>query len=215
MTRENKAWKRRWRDGNIGFHQEEVNPLLLEHWPKLVPDPTSTVLVPLCGKSLDLLWLRGRGHRVVGVELSELAARAFFEENKLNATERRRDSFLVLEHDGIEIWVGDFFALTAAHIGAVNAWYDRAAVVALEPERRSAYAAQVGSLLDTPAQALMLTFDYPMEERSGPPFSVSVDDVKRHFEPLFTVVPLDCIDLTEGNRWELSRVWKPVINLSR
>ena len=215
MASENKAWKKRWRDGNIGFHQEQVNALLVEHWPRLVADTSSSVLVPLCGKSLDMLWLRQRGHRVVGVELSEIAARAFFAENGLNVTETSRDSFLVLEHDGIEIWVGDFFALTSNHLGTVSSWYDRAAVVALAPDRRGAYADQVASLLSANAQALMLTFDYPADERDGPPFSVSLEEVRSHFEPLFTVKSLDCIDLTDGNRWELSRVWKPVIHLSR
>ena len=31
----------------------------------------AAVLVPLCGKSLDLVWLAEQGHAVIGVELAE------------------------------------------------------------------------------------------------------------------------------------------------
>lgn len=42
-----------------------------------------SVLVTLCGKTLDLLWLCEQGHEVTGVELVEVAAKEFFEENNV------------------------------------------------------------------------------------------------------------------------------------
>ena len=60
-------WKERWVRGEIGFHQAEVEPGLVTHLGGLAP---TRVLVPLCGKSLDLAWLATQGHQVVGVELS-------------------------------------------------------------------------------------------------------------------------------------------------
>lgn len=215
MSSENQAWKQRWREGKTGFHQDEINPQLVEYWPDLVADATCPVLVPLCGKSSDMVWLSKRGHAVVGVELSELAGRAFFAEQGIEATASQRDSFLVLSGGGIDIWIGDFFELTTEHIGAIPAWYDRAAVVALEPGRRAAYAAQIARLLSPRATGFMLTFDYPAEERPGPPFSVSYADVEHHFGEQFDLTLLDCLDLTPGNRWELSRIDKPVIRLQR
>lgn len=211
----NDGWKRRWREGNIGFHQDDVNAELTRFWPQLVPDESAVVLVPLCGKSTDMIWLVRRGHRVVGVELSELAARAFFEDNGLRCSERTVGQFLVLESDGIEIWVGDFFALKPDMLPSLTAWYDRAAIVALEPAMRPAYAEQVDRLLQHDADGFMLTFDYPVNERKGPPFSVSFTDVEAAFGHAFTIRQLDCLDLTEGNRWELSRVLKQVVSLRR
>lgn len=213
MSDDNDAWIKRWEEGNTGFHQEEINAHLISHWERIVPDRQSTVLVPLCGKSKDMLWLRNRGHRVVGAELSELAARAFFLENDLVAEERQSGPFVVLSAGGIEIWVGDFFELTPQRVGKLDAWYDRAAVVALEPSVRQRYLAQLKLLLGSKAVGLMLTFDYPAEERNGPPFSVSFQDVEQIFGERFRLKLIDCVDLTEGNRWELSRVWKPVIEL--
>ncbi len=215
MDESSDAWKRRWREGNIGFHQEDTNAQLIQFWSGLVPDECATVLVPLCGKTLDMLWLRSRGHRVVGVELSELAARAFFDEAELNARETRRGEYLVLDADGVEIWVGDFFSLTPDMIGTIDAWFDRAAIVALEPSLRRWYAEQISSLLHDESIGFMLTFEYPSEERDGPPFSVSFQDVEEAFSGLYRGELLDCLDLTEGNRWQLSRVLKPVVSLRR
>ena len=42
-----------------------------------------SILVTLCGKSLDLPWLCEQGHDVVGVELSAVAAKQLFEENNI------------------------------------------------------------------------------------------------------------------------------------
>ena len=42
-----------------------------------------SVFVPLCGKTLDMVWLCQQGHTVVGCELSEIAALDFFKENSI------------------------------------------------------------------------------------------------------------------------------------
>ena len=73
------TWLERWRDGRTGWHETDGSALLKRHWPRLVRG--SRVLVPLCGKSVDLLWLASQGLEVSGVEISGLAIRAFFDEN--------------------------------------------------------------------------------------------------------------------------------------
>ena len=76
-------WQQRWQTNQIGFHEATPHPLLLRHWPRLTLAPGSRVFVPLCGKSLDLLWLRTQGHEVIGVELSAIGVDAFFAEAAL------------------------------------------------------------------------------------------------------------------------------------
>ncbi len=78
-------WHKRWADNQIGFHQGQVNSYLQTHWPALGLETGSRVLVPLCGKSLDLVWLAGQGYRVLGVELSRRAVEDFFREHGLEA----------------------------------------------------------------------------------------------------------------------------------
>ena len=84
--RDNELWQQSWRDRDIAFHQHVVNPHLVKFWQNLRLTAADRVFVPLCGKSLDLLWLAEQGHPVIGVELSPLAVRAFFRENKLHPT---------------------------------------------------------------------------------------------------------------------------------
>ena len=171
-------WLERWQQNQIGFHQGRVNPYLQQFWPQLGIAPASRVFVPLCGKSSDMLWLRAQGHEVVGVELSELAIRAFFEENGLTVEVRGEDGFLIFEGDGIRLYCGDFFHLAPNHVAGVSAVFDRAALIALPPELRSDYVAHLHELLAPDTQALLVTFEYPQTQMQGPPFSVEEAEVR-------------------------------------
>ena len=102
-------WQNRWRNGQIGFHQPSVDRSLERHWPALNLGPSSRgsaprVFVPLCGKSLDLLWLRDQGHVVTGVELSATALEAFCMENGIPARRRIQDDFDVYEAGNLELY---------------------------------------------------------------------------------------------------------------
>src|SRR5208337_3607888 len=114
-------WHERWRSGQIGFHQSSADRNLTRHWPSLRLARGSRVFVPLCGKSLDMLWLRDRGHRVIGVELSATAVEAFCMENGIPARRRVGAGFDVYEAPGLELFRGDFFGMTTAMLGAVDA----------------------------------------------------------------------------------------------
>jgi thiopurine S-methyltransferase len=166
-------WLERWRDGRIGFHRAEPNPRLIEHAALL--SGAIRVLVPLCGKSLDLEWLVVHGFEVTGVELSELAASAFFAERGLTPSVRRQASFVVYEHGNLAIWVGDFFATSSAELGLFDAVYDRAALIALPPELRPQYAAHLQTLLAPQAKLLLVTLH--TDASGGPPFSVAPEEV--------------------------------------
>ncbi len=170
-------WLERWEKGEIGFHQDDINPHLLHYWRELSAAPDAKVFVPLCGKTRDMLWLRQQGHAVLGVELSAIAVDAFFRENGY-APERISGEHL--QHciaDGIDIICGDFFDLTKDDLRGVTAVYDRASLVALPPDMRQRYAAHLMEILPATAQILLVTFDYPQPEMAGPPFAVSPDEV--------------------------------------
>lgn len=171
-------WLERWERQEIGFHQDEINPHLIEHWQELAPAPGATVFVPLCGKSRDMLWLRRRGHAVRGVEISPIAARAFFEENGYEPRHLTSDRHEHYEADDIRIYCGDFFDLGKDDLKGVGAVYDRASLVALPPEMRQRYADHLVEILPPGTKILLLTFDYPQAEMPGPPFAVSPDEVQ-------------------------------------
>jgi thiopurine S-methyltransferase len=183
-------WKQRWQRGEIGWHSDEINRHLAEHWPDLGVPADSTVLVPLCGKSLDLLWLAGRGHRVLGVELSGLAVEAFFAENGLIPVVDDMGPFRRYSAEEIVLLAGDFFALEPAQVASVGAVYDRASLIALPPGMRPAYAARLTALLPAGVRSLLITLDYDQSAMDGPPFSVGPGEVAALFGDHFDIDPI-------------------------
>ncbi|SBV51763.1 thiopurine S-methyltransferase [Xanthomonas bromi] len=106
-------WLERWQLGHTGFHQPEVLPLLQKHWPVLQLSKQARVLVPLCGKTLDMHWLAAQGHRVLGVEVSPLAVAHFFDEAGLQPQRHNSPAGEHFIAGPIEIICGDAFALDA------------------------------------------------------------------------------------------------------
>jgi len=188
-------WHERWQAGQIGFHQSEVHPFLAGWWPRLGLPTAARVYVPLCGKSLDMVWLAGLGHTVVGSELSALAVRDFFAERGLSPSRTERGGFVCHAAGPWELFEGDALALTPALLGPVDAAYDRAALVALPPDLRRRYADSLAELLPRGARVLLVSFEYPQEMKGGPPFSVDADEIHGLFEPAFAVQQLERLDV--------------------
>lgn len=166
-------WLQRWKDGRIGFHQGAVDPCLVQH--QSVFAESIRVLVPLCGKSVDLEWLVVEGYEVVGVELSEIAARAFFAERGFTPERSEEEPFVRYRYGNVTIYVGDFFAVTADRIGSFDGVYDCAAMIALPADDRERYRARLRTLLTPKAKLLLLTLHH--DAPGGPPFSVSPAEV--------------------------------------
>jgi thiopurine S-methyltransferase len=170
-------WLERWEKQETGFHQDEINPHLKRYWTELSLARGSEVFVPLCGKSRDMLWLRKQGHQVLGVELSDIAAQAFFNENGYTPDRSDSGNFTRYEADEMRLLCGDFFDLGQDDLEKVTSVFDRAALVALPPDMRERYVQHLVSILPPVTQILLVAFDYPQSEMSGPPFAVSVDEV--------------------------------------
>lgn len=182
-------WLERWVSGQIGFHREEVNPLLLRHHALL--GTGSRVLVPLCGKSHDLAWLAAQGHEVVGIELSALAVAAFFAEQRLRPVVDKQAKFTRHHAGRIDILCGDYFDVGVEDVGPVTAWYDRAALIALPETMRERYVRHTAKLLPAGARGLLITLDYEPPIASGPPFSVSEAEVRMRHARDFTVASIE------------------------
>jgi thiopurine S-methyltransferase len=178
MNRE--FWINRWKENRIGFHKPGVNPLLERFWPTVAAAPGRT-LAPLCGKSDDLVWIAGRGHNVVGVELSEIAARSFASEQGLDVTFVEGPQFTVMRGGPITYLIGDFFDLTPKDAGLFDLVYDRAALIAMPEDRRPAYIRQLLTLLEPGAQILLIAMEYDPEQMPGPPHAVPESEIRTLF----------------------------------
>lgn len=171
-------WIERWEKNQIGWHEAEGNRHLKSHWTL----SGRRVLVPLCGKSVDMLWLADRGNEVVGVELSPIAAEAFFVEQSIAYQKSDDEGLNFMSADGrIRIVTGDFFDFSETGFDAV---YDRAALIALPPELRPRYAKHLAGRLVESAAHLLVSLEYDAPEAKGPPFSVMGREVSELFPHL-------------------------------
>lgn len=212
-------WQARWAENQIGFHQRETNPYLERYWPQLQLPVGCQVLVPLCGKTLDMLWLAGQGHRVLGVELAERAVEDFFAEQGLEYEVSQHGNLRRYRAGAIEILQGDFFAVSAADVADCRALYDRAALIALPPGMRDDYVAHLVRILPSPCDGLLVTLDYEQARLDGPPFSVPEAEVRRHLEADWQVELLERCNVLEKN-WKfasrgLDSLHEPVFRLRR
>ena len=177
-------WHQKWKENRIGFHQADFNRWLQSWWS--AQQQGEPVLVPLCGKSRDLLWLSGQGHPVDGFEPCELAITQFFGENNLSAETSEVGPYRCHRHDDLRIYQGDFFAVP--ELGCrYRLAYDRAALIALPTAMRRQYATLMSRLIEAGGQVLLVTLEYQPGQQVQPPFSVGEVEVRTLFERDFSV----------------------------
>jgi thiopurine S-methyltransferase len=193
-------WLERWQANDIGFHQPHIHDQLQRCWPKLNVPKGGPVLVPLCGKSRDMVWLGEHGFDVLGIELSERAIADFFREQALTPVRSRRGAFDAFTSLPYTLLQGDIFDVVADVVPGVAAAYDRAALVALKPDQRACYAARLAAVMPAGAALLLITLDYPVAEMAGPPFAVTDSDVTALFGDTFTIDILEQRDGLEASQ---------------
>ncbi|MCH7312610.1 thiopurine S-methyltransferase [Acinetobacter sp. ANC 4805] len=204
-------WHDKWQTNNIGFHQDQPYPLLTQHLQSLNLNSNARLFVPLCGKSLDLAWLIKQGYHVVGIDLSPIAIQALIIDLGLSFKETQSGELTHYQHPQIELFVGDFFQLTAQQLGDVDAVYDRAALIALPSQMRSQYTQH---LLDITKQApqLLISLEYDQNLLQGPPFSVPEHELTEHYATHYQIKLLETMTenlkgkvIAHENVWSLSK----------
>ena len=190
-------WHNRWQTNQTGWHERTVNPLLIAHFPALAVPPGGRVFVPLCGKSLDLGWLLSRGYAVAGAELSELAVTQLFAELGMEPRISTVGKLTLFRGKKIDIFVGDIFDLTRDILGPLDAVYDRAALVALPEPLRAQYTAHLKAITAMAPQ-LVIGYEYDQTVVAGPPFSVTSDELHRHYSDGYALTLLARVDVPGG-----------------
>ncbi|WP_372654723.1 thiopurine S-methyltransferase [Halobacteriovorax sp.] len=179
---EREFWEKAWDERNIGFHMSETNAFLKWAIENQVIQKRKTALVPLCGKTLDLIFLRDLGFSVYGVELAEKAVLEFFNENDLEFSIKQSENFKIFETRGITIFCGDLFKLTSSNIPEVDFIYDRASNVALPPEMREDYYKKIKELSSANTEMLLLTGHSLDNDKHGPPFSIPKNEIEAAYK---------------------------------
>jgi thiopurine S-methyltransferase len=151
-------WHERWKRNETAFHEGHPNPLLVTYFGALSLAAGSRIFVPLCGKSLEQLFVE------LGVEpfISALGDIDLWSTNNL------------------DIFVGDLFAVSRNMLGPVDAIYDRAALVALPEQVRNRYGTHLRDITEEAPQ-LLICYEYDQRVMDGPPFSIDAEEVHRHY----------------------------------
>lgn len=170
-------WHQKWHEQELGFHLPQVHPLLQRYLGHLSLEASQTVFLPLCGKTLDIGYLLEQGVAVTGAELSEKAVTDLFASLDYPPDLTPWKGGNCYRHGNLTVFQGDIFALRPDELGAVDAIYDRAALIALPDAMRERYARHLITLTDKAPQ-LLITLEYDQQQMDGPPFSVDEKQVK-------------------------------------
>ncbi len=198
---EKEFWLGKWERHEIGFHQAEYSPYLVKYWNKLATDK-GTVFVPLCGKTKDMLFFVEQGHKVIGVELSEIACNEFFADNNIEYEVEQLDKLKLYKAKDLQIYCGDLFDLDPAILSDVSYVFDRASLIALPHEIRLRYVDFMDQHIGN-AKYFLITIHFDNQE-VGPPFAMNADMVTQYFGSRFAIEPIESKELP----LEMARVHK-------
>ena len=193
-------WHKRWQEDRIGFHKAAVHEDLDEFADSFLTG-AKRILIPLCGKSLDLDYLAGRGHEVIGVELVEKAVVQVFEDAGRVPEVRELGPIKVYRHDSLTVYCGDVFDVGPEVVGPIDRIWDRAALVALDSSVRPKYVKHLRSLAEPGARLLQNVMEYDQSVMDGPPWSISEAEIRQHYGDL-TIDVLRQQDVIDEVRWK-------------
>ncbi|PUA30122.1 MAG: thiopurine S-methyltransferase [Cellvibrio sp. 79] len=190
-------WLHKWENNDIGFHNQQANPLLVKHLEQLGLPSGSRLFLPLCGKTLDIGWLLAKGYKVAGAELSRLAVIQLFDELGFTPQISRLGELEAYSANNLVIFIGDIFKLTESLLGEVDAVYDRAALVALPTSMRAHYTRHLMDITHN-SQQLLISFEYDQSQMEGPPFSVPASEIDQYYGSHYNLQLLASADVEGG-----------------
>jgi thiopurine S-methyltransferase len=201
---EHTFWHNKWDRNQVGFHLDYVQPLLERNLALFQVNNQlkkyDTVFVPLCGKTLDIGFLLNKGYQVIAIELSEIAVVSIFKQLSIEPIISEWSAGKVYQSEGLNVFVGDFFALTQQDIclegKGISLVYDRAALIALPEDMRIAYAQHIAKITQSAPQ-LLITLDYDQTVSGGPPFAVSAQEVEALYAATYSIQLITEADIIE------------------
>ncbi|XP_068093060.1 thiopurine S-methyltransferase-like [Hyperolius riggenbachi] len=169
------------------------------------------ILFPLCGKAVDMKWLADMGHNIVGVDVSEMGIKEFFEEQDVpyveESIEGLPDAKLFKSTSGnISLYCCSIYDISTSLLGKFDGIWDRGALVAVNPSDRERYVNVLLPLLNKDCRYLIVTVEYDASIHPGPPFHIPDSDIQHLFGSAFNFKVLKKIDaLTDQQRaWGLN-----------
>ena len=182
---------------SLKVEQNQDGTFTLE-WDK--DDPTWNFLNGLTAKEIQ--------------DMVEQAVKTFFTENELEYESVNIGKHTKYSSQPFTIFHRNLLDLDAGLIQA-DAWYDRAALIAISPSDRRGYVDQIRKQTKLGAVGLLITFAYPQEQMPGPPFALHDDHVSDLFSEGFELERLEKIDLEDEKDRGLTNVTSSVFKITR
>jgi len=193
-----RPWQARWDVQQTGWHLDNVNPFLERFLHEVLPPEPALaapglgrrIVVPLCGKTVDMAFLARKGFRVVGIEGISQAIDEFAQEHGvplphggksmvvqlpdgLNPQQYRAKAVLISAGDveatrteaapPVLLVQGDFLQLGPSEVEALvpfDAAFDRGGLVAVEPAERQRYANVLKKLVKPGGRLLQVVAEH-------------------------------------------------------
>jgi methyl halide transferase len=166
------TWEQRYQTGDMPWEKGAPSPGLVDFLSGHPDLPRGSVLVPGCGTGHDILaWCRA-GFDTHGRDLAPSAiqkACARIAESGADATVRLGDFLVPSEDDGTFDWV-----------------FEHTLFCAIQPDRRADYERSVARCLRP--EGHFLAVYYLIDDRDGPPFGVTKEEVLSLFSPRFALL---------------------------
>jgi len=145
--------------------------------------PDGRALVPGCGRGYDIKALATSRRYVLGADIVPKAvdeANVYLKENNVSPQQG-------------EVKVLDFFQLSTEPKDKFDFIYDYTFLCALDPSIRDDWAKQMGNLVKPGGELFCLIFPINTELKTGPPFAVSLEEVKNLLEKEFECKQLEML----------------------
>ncbi len=196
-------WHQCWHDNAIAFNQAAPNPYLQHYFPLLRTQIDDKIFVPLCGKSVDMVWLAAQQRRVLGVELSAIALEDFFASLQQPFSIIPEPAHRLYHTASYDLYQGDLFTLPASTFAQINAVYDRAALIALPPGAlRDQYIDFLATHIPTQCPMLLLTYVFDQDKKPGPPFVIDETRLRALMGTRFSIEKLATKPVKAHAEWQ-------------
>jgi thiopurine S-methyltransferase len=181
-------WTNKWNSNQSYWHISEVNPVLKKYENKLIPNPTNgtTILFPLCGKTVDMLYFVDKGYNVVGIEGVEAAILEYLREsdikyNLLNV-DHKETKLKVFTAGKLTIICANYFTTEPLKptkgipdyaTRKVDAVFDRGSMMAVLPSLVNNYVKFMKKWINSGAKILLYAPEFDQNLMYGPSYSLS------------------------------------------
>ncbi len=180
------AWENRYLQGTTGWDLGQPAPALSEWVGSQGPSENTTSAIVLgAGRGYDALLFARHGFQVTAVDFAPSAIAALAQEAAATHL-----SLVLLEQD--------IFSLLPQWQGHFNYVVEHTCFCALDPNLRSAYVDLTANLLSPQGELLAVFFTH--DRPGGPPFGISIPELKALFIPYFEVLSLDPVAISVPSR---------------